>query len=134
MSCFFKFTYIFIADTDVHAVVWLGCGLVGLCFSVHAMLLNYFSFKLIFYGPIVRQRKLYWSSIFHILIIYLYNHLTKTYWIFVYATVCTYVLYIHIMYFFNMLLHYIICYYYYEIGNKLSYPILSYPTFVFECS
>ena len=26
-----------------------------------------------------------------------------------------------------MLLHYIICYYYYEIGNKLSYPILSYP-------
>ena len=29
----------------------------------------------------------------------------------------------HIMYLFNMLLHYIICYYYYEIGNKLSYPI-----------
>ena len=25
------------------------------------------------------------------------------------------------------LLHYIICHYYYEIGNKLSYPILSYP-------
>ena len=36
-------------------------------------------------------------------------------------------LYIHIMYLFNMLLHYIICYYYYEIGNKLSYPKLSYP-------
>ena len=34
-------------------------------------------------------------------------------------------LYIHIMYLFNMLLHYIICYYYYEIGNKLSYPILT---------
>ena len=32
------------------------------------------------------------------------------------------------MYLFNMLLHYIICYYYYEIGNKLSYPKLSYPT------
>ena len=50
MSCFFKFTYIFIADTDFRAVVWLGCGLVGLYFSLHAMLLNYFSFKLIFYG------------------------------------------------------------------------------------
>ena len=57
MSCFFKFTYIFIADTDVRAVVWLGCGRVGFCFSLHAMLLN-------FYGPIVRQRKLYWSSNF----------------------------------------------------------------------
>ena len=101
----FKFTYMFIADTDIRAVVWLGCGLVGLCFSLHAMLLNNFSFKLIFYGPIVRQRKLYWSS----------NFIS-----------CTYVLYIHIMYLFNMLLHYIICYYYYEIGNKniLSYPIL----------
>ena len=64
MSCFFKFTHIFIADTDVRADVWLGCGLVGLYFSLHAMLLNYFSFKLIFYGPIVRQRKLYWSSNF----------------------------------------------------------------------
>ena len=49
---------------------------------------------------------------------------------FVYASVYTYVLYIHIMYLFNMLLHYIICYY--EIGNKLSYPILSYPTFVWR--
>ena len=65
MSCFFLNLHIFfIADTDVRAVVWLGCGLVGLYFSLHAMLLNYFSFKLIFYGPIVRQRKLYWSSNF----------------------------------------------------------------------
>ena len=40
ISCFLNLHIFFIADTDVRAVVWLGCGRVGFCFSLHAMLLN----------------------------------------------------------------------------------------------
>ena len=64
----------FIADTDVRAVVWLGCGRVGFCFSLHANIavkLFFIYTDLLFANSKTVQTILVLQ--FHILIIYLYN-------------------------------------------------------------